>query len=123
MIKERLQVQSELNIYKYSGPRDAARKINLSEGITGLYRVHSSWCEAYGATLLFFGPFSAIFFASFEKMKDLVTKDREKPTLTESIISSATASAFAGFITTPLEVVKLRMQVQRADVATHGGSL
>lgn len=40
VIKERLQVQSELNIYKYKGPRDAARKINISEGVAGLYRVN-----------------------------------------------------------------------------------
>ena len=79
--------------------------------------------KAYGATLLFFGPFSAIFFTCFEKLKDLVVKDREKPTLVESMVCSATASAFAGFITTPLEIVKLRMQIQRADVATHGGTL
>jgi len=32
-------VQSELNIYKYKGPLDAAKKINLSEGAVGLYRV------------------------------------------------------------------------------------
>ena len=56
-------------------------------------------------------------------MKDLVAKDRKKPTLGESMICSSFASAFAGFITTPLEIVKLRMQIQRADVATHGGSL
>jgi hypothetical protein len=30
VIKERLQVQSELNIYKYLGPRDAANKIKIS---------------------------------------------------------------------------------------------
>ena len=34
------------------------KKINKSEGIMGLYR-------AFGATLLFFGPFSAIFFTMF----------------------------------------------------------
>jgi hypothetical protein len=79
--------------------------------------------KAYGATLLFFGPFSAIFFASFEKMKDFVLVDRQKPTLPENILCSSAASAFAGYLTTPLEVVKLRMQIQRADVATHGGSL
>ena len=39
VIKERLQVQSELDIYKYKGPRDAIKKINLAEGISGLYRV------------------------------------------------------------------------------------
>lgn len=36
---------------------------------------------------------------------------------------SATASGLAGYLTTPLEIVKLRMQIQRADVATHGGTL
>jgi len=56
-------------------------------------------------------------------MKDLVLADRKKPKLYESIICSATASGFAGYIVTPLEIVKLRMQIQRADVATHGGSL
>lgn len=56
-------------------------------------------------------------------MKDWVLKNREKPTLLESIVCSAAASGFAGYITTPLEIVKLRMQVQRADVANRGGTL
>jgi hypothetical protein len=33
------------------------------------------------------------------------------------------AGAVAGFLTTPLEMVKLRMQIQRADVANTGGKL
>ena len=72
---------------------------------------------------MFFGPFSAIFFASYEKMKDLVLENKDKPTLTESIICSSTAGAFAGWITTPLELVKLRMQIQRADISVRGGSM
>jgi hypothetical protein len=40
VIKERLQVQSEVKIYRYAGPRDAARKIKISEGVVGLYRVN-----------------------------------------------------------------------------------
>lgn len=34
-----MQVQSELNLYTYDSGRDAAKKIHLSEGIIGLYRV------------------------------------------------------------------------------------
>lgn len=41
----------------------------------------------------------------------------------ESMICSAGASAFAGYITNPLEMVKMRMQIQRADRAMKGGSL
>lgn len=33
------------------------------------------------------------------------------------------AGAVAGYLTTPLEIVKLRMQIQRADVAQRGGRL
>jgi hypothetical protein len=79
--------------------------------------------QAFGATLLFFGPFSAIFFASFEKIKDLVVKDKKNQTLRESLICSSLAGALAGYLTTPLEIVKLRMQIQRADVAVTGGKL
>ena len=33
------------------------------------------------------------------------------------------AGSIAGWATTPLEIVKLRMQIQRADVAQTGGRL
>ena len=67
-----------------------------------------------------FGPFSAIFFLVYEKLKKEFVQVKEKPTLKESIICSCGASGFAGFLTTPLEMVKLRMQIQRADVALKG---
>lgn len=64
-----MQVQSEVKVYSYRNPIDALKKIHLSEGIIGLYR-------AFGATLLFFGPFSAIFFATFEQMKKWIVKNK-----------------------------------------------
>jgi len=73
--------------------------------------------------LVFFGPYSAIFFAAFEEIKSLLVKDPKNQTLMESMICSAGASAFAGYITNPLEMVKMRMQIQRADRAMKGGSL
>lgn len=38
----------------------------------------------------------------------------------ESILCSSGAGAISGFITTPLEMVKMRMQIQRADSAMKG---
>lgn len=35
-------------------------------------------------------------------MKDLILTDRQKPKLHESIICSGVASAFAGYVVTPL---------------------
>lgn len=49
--------------------------------------------------------------------------DPTMPTLTESILCSSGAGAISGFLTTPLEMVKLRMQIQRADSALKGVSL
>ena len=34
-----MQVQKEVKIYHYDGPRDAVNKIRHTEGIIGLYRV------------------------------------------------------------------------------------
>lgn len=39
VIKERLQVQSNLKLYEYKNTFDAVRQISKSEGILGLYRV------------------------------------------------------------------------------------
>ena len=39
IIKERMQVQSELKLYKYDGAVDAVQKIRGTEGVIGLYRV------------------------------------------------------------------------------------
>lgn len=39
IIKERMQVQSEIKLYSYKSPTEAMQKIHRSEGIIGLYRV------------------------------------------------------------------------------------
>lgn len=62
VIKERMQVQSELKMYHYDSSLDAIKTIRQHEGIRGLYR-------AFGATLMFFGPYSAVLFVFYEKLK------------------------------------------------------
>ena len=62
VIKERRQVQANMGTFKYRNDLDAIRQILKTEGFRGLYR-------AYGATVMSFGPFSALYFLFYEKFK------------------------------------------------------
>jgi len=107
---------------------DAIRQIKATEGVRGLYK-------AYAATVFSFGPFSALYFMFYETFKGLVVdNDPEKylkkvkaeteegkaaartqeMTFTQSMLCSMVAGAIASTITNPLDMGKLRMQVQRA---------
>ena len=126
VVKERLQVQSNLKTYKYSNDLNAFRTIIKTEGFRGIYK-------AYGATVMSFGPFSAINFSFFEFFKGFFVKNdaqsylnrvadnsiakKEKADLSfsQSLLCSSLSNLIAGFITNPLDLVKLRMQVQRAN--------
>ena len=63
VIKERRQVQANLGTFKYKNDIDAIRQIMRTEGVRGMYR-------AYGATVMSFGPFSALYFLFYEKLKE-----------------------------------------------------
>ena len=56
-------MQANLGTFKYRNDIDAVRQILRVEGIRGLYR-------AYGATVMSFGPFSALYFLFYEKFKE-----------------------------------------------------
>ena len=124
IIKERRQVQSNIKTFEYKNDLDALVQIIRKEGVRGIYK-------AYGATLASFGPLSATQFTIFEKMKGLFVsndntaylkrikkenKDLVKKELTflESMFCSSISSGLASIITNPLDLVKMRMQVQRA---------
>ncbi|EGR34554.1 mitochondrial carrier protein, putative [Ichthyophthirius multifiliis] len=112
VIKERLQVQQNLGLYRYANAIDAIKQISKSEGIPGLYR-------AYGATICTFGPYSAFYFTFYEQLKSILCQNSKYPTFFESFSLAALAGAFASVITNPLEVSKIRMQVQRASNAFY----
>jgi len=99
-----------------------------TEGVLGLYR-------AYGATVMSFGPFSAFYFMFYEKFKGLVVVNdpesymkkinRESEVkqdigFAESMFCSMMAGACASILTNPLDIAKLRMQVQRAGLKGGG---
>ena len=121
IIKERRQVQANLNSYHYKGDFDALTTILKTEGIRGIYR-------AYMATIASFGPTSALYFSFYEfaksqfidnSNKEYLKKTSEnqviKLNFSSSVICSMFASGLSSFITSPLDLVKLRMQVQRAS--------
>lgn len=156
VVKERLQVQQRIHrdnhkhsassrsSTTYRGSYDALRKILRYEGLSGIYK-------GYAATLVSFGPFSAIYFGLYELLKDVARKkisaneqqyasgsfpimqslDDAVPTLNEEqkelpfhwlVACSASAGAAASWITSPLDMAKLRLQVQRGRAAATSGS-
>ena len=123
------------NYYYYRNTYDAMRQILQTEGIRGIYR-------GYAATLASFGPFSALYFVFYEYFKDQVrasmqqqqeqTSELNRHATTVSshkveipfhwtVTCAATAGGLASFITSPLDMAKLRLQVQRSGNRTGGG--
>lgn len=112
--------------YNYKGTFDAIRQISSKEGILALYK-------AYGATILSFGPFTGIHLAFYDKFKSkpiiiqilahrvdiLGLNNLERPiTFFESFLLSSASGFIASIVTNPLDIVKTRMQVQRAELKT-----
>lgn len=115
VIKERLQVQSKefKDRRFYNGSYDAFTKICKEEGLRGLYK-------GYGATVFSYGPFSALYFLFYEESKKKLFKHRygeekkyEQLSLQDNLICSAVSGSLASFLTNPLDLAKLRFQIQR----------
>ncbi|CAI5720694.1 unnamed protein product [Hyaloperonospora brassicae] len=121
VIKERMQVQTQplpgtsgalqqqqQQLY-YRNTIDALQTIARTERLGSLYK-------GYVATLLSFGPFSALYFMFYEKTKAVMQKRLETDGLPAhyTLTSAALAGATASFLTNPLDLIKLRLQVQRA---------
>lgn len=140
VVKERMQVQQTINVAssnlsgkgtpqknQYKGSWDALRQITRTEGMRGIYR-------GYWATLGSFGPFSALYFMFYEQCKTWskeyihgqsqaknseskhAVKDGDLP-LFHLAACSAGAGALASWLTSPLDMAKLRLQVQRGQHA------
>lgn len=112
VIKERLQVQSNLKLYNYKGGLDALREIASKEGVRGIYK-------AYGATIMSFGPFSALYFLFYENFKQMVVGNQKEISFGPSLFCAGSAGTLAAFLTNPLDMAKLRMQVVRASQASN----
>jgi hypothetical protein len=138
VIKERMQVQHPTVAGgdfamsgNYRNSWDALKQISKTEGLSGVYR-------GYGATLASFGPFSALYFVFYERFKEMTrqrlrdnsdsvelvstttTRETDIP-FQWTVLCSASAGALASWLTSPLDMAKLRLQVQRGKLYADGG--
>ena len=126
VVKERMQVQhSTKGKGQYHNSYDAFGKILRTEGLSGIYK-------GYAATLASFGPFSALYFMFYERFKHwtrqhLVRNDSTVQSVDNLeipfpyvVLSSCSAGALASWLTSPLDMAKLRLQIQRGKLANQG---
>lgn len=120
VLKTRLQLQGRFNNpyfqsgYNYKGLYDAIKTLIRVEGPRTLF-------FGYKATLCRDLPFSALQFAFYEKFREYAFLSRgldfkkDDLTIDLELITGAAAGGLAGTLTTPLDVIKTRIQTQNPD--------
>ncbi|CAG8502026.1 924_t:CDS:2 [Paraglomus occultum] len=105
-IKVRLQTQP--NPPLYNNATDCLKKTIAKEGIRGLYKGVTS-------PLMGIGFCNAILFTINGRIRNAIQgPDKERQlTLSEIATSGALTGAFMGFVNCPVELVKIRLQLQR----------
>lgn len=126
VLKTRLQLQGRHNNphtqgcgYNYKGLRDAVRSITRTEGASAFF-------FGYKETLFRDLPFSALQFAFYEKFRlwaITYNKNSQDLSVSTELLTGAAAGGLAGTLTTPLDVIKTRIQTATLDTAgLHQGS-
>lgn len=129
VVKTRLQLQGRFNnpfnkhvSYNYRHLSDAFATIYRQEGLSALFL-------GYRATLLRDMPFSALQFAFYEQFRSWAIQYENKSTnggslvrplsITSELATGAVAGGLAGLLTTPLDVIKTRLQTQTQPQQTN----
>lgn len=107
LVKTRLQNQRAVLVGEmlYRGGLDCARKVVAGEGVTGLYR-------GLLPQLIGVAPEKAIKLAMNDLVRGLLKDDVGKLSLPAEYIAGGCAGASQVIFTNPLEIVKIRLQVQ-----------
>ena len=123
VVKERVQVQridtatKEYGL-RYANGLTAFKAIIAEEGLSGLYK-------GYFSTLASFGPFSALYFYFYEGYREQITGIYDnKPIPAYAFwMGGGLCGAAAAFLTTPLDLIKLRKQLDPMSPFYHKGDL
>ncbi|XP_024384095.2 uncharacterized protein [Physcomitrium patens] len=105
VVKQRLQLRHS----PYSGVLDCIKKTLKEEGPSAFYK-------SYRTTVVMSIPFTAVHFASYEAGKkvlgDIYPAYADEEHLLIHITAGGAAGALASAVTTPLDVIKTRLQCQ-----------
>ena len=110
VIKERLQIEGQIKtVETYGGSWNAMKQIISKEGVLGLYR-------AYWMHQLTWAPFNGIYFTCFEAVRSEVLHNKWLPEGVQTNLASGVVAAIvASFSTSPIDLVKTRLQVQKSN--------
>lgn len=120
VLKARLQLQGRYNNphtkgsgYNYRGLIDAIQTIRKTEGL-------GTFVFGYKETLFRDLPFSALQFAFYERFRRLaiIYHETEDLPVTSELLTGASAGGLAGVLTTPLDVIKTRIQTSTESVGS-----
>ncbi len=103
VIKQRLQLGY------YRGMLDCANHIYTSEGFSAFYR-------SFPMTLFMNIPFGCIMVSMNECLKNVLQPDSSKRTMSTFLLAGSGAGSIAALLTTPLDVVKTKLQTQVSGV-------
>jgi len=107
-------VKQRLQLGYYIGLKDCVQSMHKSEGLFSFYR-------SFPTTLAMNIPYGCVMMASNESLKKAMSPDGEF-SLTTSMLAGSGAGAIAAAFTTPLDVVKTRLQTQQLGAISHPSS-
>lgn len=112
IVKERLQVEGQLKTKEnFGSSSNALKQIVKQEGVAGLYRAY--WLHQFT-----WMPYNGIYFSCYDSARNYLGAHTEVP---EGLPTNAISAFFAGTIasvtTSPLDLVKTRLQVQLSNPA------
>ena len=128
VLKERQQVEGMLQRARGEPvvPVGLRTLVSRGGGLPGMYK-------GFFATLGSFGPYSALYFGFYEELKKVAVDagwgsgargedGRIQLPFEMYLATSSAAAAGAAFWTSPLDMVKLRLQVQRGEAAASAAA-
>ncbi|KAH7528863.1 hypothetical protein FEM48_Zijuj05G0123000 [Ziziphus jujuba var. spinosa] len=122
-MKANVSMKPGVQMYDYyTGMFQAGSSIWKEQGLKGLY-------AGYGSTLARDVPFAGLMVVFYEALKDLTEYGKQKwstnsnfhvSSSLEGLVLGGLAGGFSAYLTTPLDVVKTRLQVQGSTLRYNG---